>query len=66
MTILPGPELLQFETTARLWTLCTLDAPPDIVLRDWKCFDLTPPGNPLPVASLVAMVSRHRYTRAPL
>ena len=46
MTILPGPELLQFETTARLWTLCTLDAPPDIVLRDWKCFDLTPPGNP--------------------
>ncbi len=46
MNILPGPELLQFETTASLWTLCTLDAPPDIVLRNWKCFDLTPPGKP--------------------
>jgi hypothetical protein len=46
MTIPPGPALLQLETAASLWTLCNLDAPPDIVLHDWKCFDLTPPGKP--------------------
>lgn len=32
------------ETVSSLWTLCTLDALPDIVLRDWQCMDMTPPG----------------------
>jgi hypothetical protein len=29
-----------------LWKLGPITAPPDVVLHDWKCFDLTPPGNP--------------------
>ena len=29
-----------------LWKLGSITAPPDVELHDWKCFDLTPPGNP--------------------
>jgi len=29
-----------------LWKLGPITAPPDVVLHDWKCFDLTPPGKP--------------------
>ena len=29
-----------------LWKLGPITAPPDAELHGWKCFDLTPPGNP--------------------